>query len=505
MIRNEMKPSFIQRIEARCLSQPLAPAIYSNSLKLSYQQLWQEVAQLRTVLRSCEASKIAVVIPNSAAWIALDLAAILEGIVFVPVPHFFSVVQFQHLIQDANIDLIIRDTKTEKPQDHPEHAQRINCFDQTLWLIPVPKNSDTSRPDKCDDISKVSYTSGTTGDPKGVLISLSQVNITVEAILSTLDARSAERHLSVLPFSLLLENIIGIYAVLASGGCCHVPDFKTLGLDGSSSVNWEKFSAVIAATQPTSMITVPALLQGFLHCKINLQLDTQSLRFIAVGGAPLSKTLLDQAQQLGLPLFQGYGMTECGSVVCLNTPFDNRIGSVGKPLPHIKIHTDEHGELIITGLTFPGYANQPGSAVNGAWATGDLGHIDEEGFVYVTARKYSAYCTAFGRNVSPEWVESELNSETAIAQSSVYGAGQKQNIAVIVSALPDIDNALIDQSVTQANQRLPDYARIASWIHARQPFTVFNQQRSAAGTLQRAQIYRDYHDAIESNFINNAS
>lgn len=253
------------------------------------------------------------------------------------------------------------------------------------------------------------------------------------------------------------------------------------------------------------MITVPALLQGLLHCRANLQLDTQSLQFIAVGGAPLSKTLLMQAEHLGLPVFQGYGMTECGSVVCLNTPSENRPGSVGKPLSHIKIHADEQSQLIITGLSFPGYANQAGSAVDGTWATGDLGYIDDDGFVYVTARKHSTYSTAFGRNVSPEWVESELDSEAVIAQSVVFGAGRKHNVAVIVGIQQDIDNTLIDQGITLANQRLPDYARIASWIRAKQPFSVLNQQRSAAGTLQRTQIYRDYHASIESKFTQASS
>ena len=498
-----MEQSFIHKIEAQCVAHPEALAVRTDRLKLSYRQLWQQVTQLRKVLCASGARRIAVALPNSAAWIALDLATVLEGILFVPVPHFFSTTQFQHLILDAGIDLIIREAGTDSSQDALKNKQSDVCLDHELSLIPVPRHNDApkfSNNISDNDAFKISYTSGTTGDPKGVLISLSLISKTVNSILSTLDPSSAQRHLSVLPFSLLLENIIGVYAVLASGGCCHVPSFEKLGLIGSSSVDWEKFSAVIAATRPTSMITVPALLQGLLHCRATLKLDTQSLQFIAVGGAPLSKTLLMQAEQLGLPVFQGYGMTECGSVVCLNTPSENRPGSVGKPLPHIKIHADKHKQLIITGLNFPGYANQAGSAVDGKWTTGDLGYVDDDGFVYVTARKHSTYSTAFGRNVSPEWVESELDSEAVIAQSVVFGAGQKHNIAVVVGARPDIDNTLIDQSIAQANQRLPDYARIASWIRAEQPFSELNQQRSAAGTLQRTQIYRDYHASIESKF-----
>ena len=118
----------------------------------------------------------------------------------------------------------------------------------------------------------------------------------------------------------------------------------------------------------------------------------------------------------------------------------------------------------------------------------------------MTARKSSAYSTAYGRNVAPEWVESELHSEAAIAQSAVFGAGQKHNISVLVPIMLEIDNAQLARSVEKANQRLPDYAQITSWVRAASAFDIAKRQRSPAGSLQRAEIYNDYQNTFDQLF-----
>jgi len=487
-----MQKTFLELIEAQCAEQANAIAIQATGLQLTYQQLWTEVLRIQAELQISGAKCIAVALPNSAAWVILDLAAALQGIRFVPVPHFFTESQRQHLINDASVDLMISISVTPS-----SHEVTIVCAGQALRFTEIPPAKPLHVTDKA---FKISYTSGTTGSPKGVQISMAQVSKTVNAILESISPGCAERHLSVLPFSLLLENIVGIYAVLAAGGRCIIADFNELGLSGSSQVDWRKFASVVQIARPTSMITVPALLQGLMHCVTRLGMSVPSLKFIAVGGAPVSATLLAQAEQMGLPVFQGYGMTECGSVVCLNTPADNRRGSVGKPLPHVTVRIDDQGQIIIGDAHFSGYIGRPDSQRLQEWPSGDLGRIDEDGYVYVTARQHSAYSTAYGRNVAPEWVESELDSAAIIAQSSVFGAGKQHNIAVIVPVSSDIPDSEIGSSIKQANTRLPDYARIANWVRAEQPFCVQNQQRAAAGNLCREQIYLAYQHRIEPLF-----
>ena len=488
---------FLDLIAAQSLKQPDAIAIENRDVQLTYLQLATEVRRMQTELETLGTQCIAVALPNSVAWVILDLAAALQGVMFVPVPHFFSDAQRQHLLENANVDMLLS-LSCDSCRSGPSSSQKtLLCAGQELCFDAIPAHATTPR---TDDAFKISYTSGTTGDPKGVLISLSQVSQTVNAILDSISPDCAARHLSVLPYSLLLENIVGIYAVLAAGGRCIIPDFEQLGLSGSSQIDWRKFASVMQLTQPTSMITVPALLQGLIHCVARLGLSAPSLKFIAVGGAPVSTTLLTQAEQLGLPVFQGYGMTECSSVVCLNTPANNHPGSVGKPLPHISVRLDEQGQIIIGNINFAGYIGQPESAGQQQWPSGDLGRIDAEGYVYVTARQHSAYSTAYGRNVAPEWVESELESAPLIAQSSVFGEGQSHNIAVIVAASADTPDSEIRISIEQANTRLPDYARVANWVRAEQPFTIHNQQRAPARSLRRAQIYHAYQHRIEPLF-----
>lgn len=505
-----MSSNFLQLIEKKFINQPVNPAIQCADTIINYQQLWDEVERLRRLLRLSSVRRLALVLSNCPAWIALDLAAAMEQVVFVPVPHFFSAAQMQHLIKDADIDHVICEADYKGLGGTvigPGPGEEFNCLGSDLLIHSLDPGKFRELNGRYirfqtghRDAFKISYTSGTTGEPKGVLISRKVVDRTVNSLLESMDDSAAERHLSVLPYSLLLENIVGIYAVLASGGCCFVPDFASLGISGSSKVDWQKFAAVVSSTRPSSMITVPALLQGLMFCVEHLALDVDSLQFIAVGGAPISTSLLERAQALDLSVFQGYGMTECGSVVCLNTPDSNRVGSVGKPLPHLDICIDKQGEIIVRDSDFAGYTHLPDSDPKKNWATGDLGYFDDSGFLYVTARKSSAYSTAYGRNVAPEWVESELDSEASIAQSAVFGEGQKHNISVLVPTLPEIGNAQLAHSVENANRRLPDYAQIGAWTRAASGFDIANGQRSPAGTLRREQIYSDYQNTIEQLF-----
>jgi long-subunit acyl-CoA synthetase (AMP-forming) len=505
-----MTTSFLQSIESQVISQPLAPAINAAGTIYSYQQLWDEITRMRQYLRSQNIRCLAIALPNSPAWIVLDLAAAIEQIVVVPVPHFFSATQVQHLVIDSGVDHLISNDEFGQrftTRLGLEQGDTLNTFGTNIVVSALR----SKHPDLTDTNStltdkqvpgyfKISYTSGTSGEPKGVLISRALVDKTVDSLLTRVGEASAKRHLSVLPYSLLLENIVGIYAVLASGGCCYVSDFDALGISGSSKIDWPKFAAVVQATQPSSMIMVPALLQGLMHCIKHLALEINSLEFLAVGGAPISIKLLEHAKQLGLPVFQGYGLTECGSVVCLNTPEANRTGSVGKPLPHVKIVIDHQDEIIVQGFDFIGYSGKQTNYAQDEWATGDLGYFDKQGFLFITARKSSLYSTAYGRNIAPEWVESELDTEIAIAESAVFGEGQEHNVSVIVPSTPQIDNDQLARAVEDVNQRLPDYAQLGGWIRAESNFNTSNGQRSASSALCRDTIYKVYQNDIEQLF-----
>ena len=496
--------TFVQKIERNVATHPFSPAIRSQEISLDYDQLWLEVNRLRKILAKLSVPQIALQAVNSAAWVVIDLAALKEGITLIPVPHFFTGQQVEHLLRDSKTDMLVCDHSGGKKIPDTFTATAIDNKDQ-LEILGARFSvylGDCHGSEPGDDqgakISKISYTSGTTGDPKGVLISRKSINNTVHSLAQIIGEDAAASHLCTLPFSLLLENVAGIYAVLACGGCCTIPSFSELGFNGSSSLDMEKFVSLVETIQPTSMITVPAILQGMTGYGKQLDRSIQSFEFVAVGGAPVSARVLNDARQLGIPVFEGYGLTECGSVVTLNRPGDDLPGSVGKPLPHCSVSIDDCDEITISGVDFLGYTTGTSQGNPAHYRTGDLGYFDEQGFLHITGRKSSIFSTAFGRNVSPEWVESEINAEPLIAQSAVYGEGQESNIAIITPSSPQIDDLQLDAAISNVNSRLPDYARISRWIRTAQPFSVANGEASGIGTIRRENIHANYFPAIES-------
>jgi long-chain acyl-CoA synthetase len=227
------------------------------------------------------------------------------------------------------------------------------------------------------------------------------------------------------------------------------------------------------------------LLKAWLmHLSGTGQRASNTLSYVAVGGARVERDLLTRAREAGIPAYQGYGLTECGSVVCLNRPGDDGDG-VGRPLDHVHIYWCK-GEILAGTNAFLGYLEEPPSEPGAPFATGDLGQIDERGHVHLSGRRKNLLITSFGRNVSPEWVEAALLAQTAIAQAIVIGEAQASLSAFIVPA-PQANREAICAAVERANQNLPDYARIGKWTLT-VPFTLQNGLATGNGRPVRAAI-----------------
>jgi long-subunit acyl-CoA synthetase (AMP-forming) len=205
----------------------------------------------------------------------------------------------------------------------------------------------------------------------------------------------------------------------------------------------------------------------------------RSLRFAAVGGAKVSAGLLARARALGLPVYEGYGLSECASVVSLNVPGADRPGSAGRALSHARVRIEE-GEIVV-----------------GELRTGDLGRVDAEGYLHIEGRRSNVLITSFGRNVSPEWPEAELVAGGAIAQAAVFGEARPRLCALVVPA-PGATSAAIEAQVRAANERLPDYARIGAWISADEPFTPHNGFATANGRARRDALWRAYGERLDA-------
>ena len=264
--------------------------------------------------------------------------------------------------------------------------------------------------------------------------------------------------------------------------------------------------AALDRFRPTSIVTVPQILQVLVEVAGRTGWRPGYLRHVAVGGAAMPDGAVQLARDLGLPVFEGYGLSECGSVVALNTRRHNRPGSVGRPLPHCIVTLAEDGEVMVSGARATGYlgSDEDISALpEGPLATGDIGCFDADGYLYLLGRKKNMFITAFGRNVAPDWVECELTATPAIAQAAVFGEARPWNVAVIVPRAELVAKGgihwqdRVSVEIDQINTRLPDYARIRRWLAADHPFLPSNGLLTWNGRLRRQQIGAIYHERID--------
>ena len=230
-------------------------------------------------------------------------------------------------------------------------------------------------------------------------------------------------------------------------------------------------------------------------CELGKNIST-GLRFVAVGGALVEPALLEKAQQLGIPVYEGYRLSECASVVALNTPQINKKGSVGKPLSHVSCHIEADGEIFVKGSQLLGYADAEHSPKQDYLATGDIGHLDDDGYLYITGRKKNVFITSFGRNVSPDWVERALTNHPDIFQAAVFGEARPFNVAVIVPK-GTVYPKEIHTAISYVNRSLPDYAQVKAWVLARPCFSPQNGLVTTNFRLKREAIYRQYQSEIE--------
>lgn len=480
------------RLETLCQQQPHQPALCDARTTLSYAELLAAVETSAATLRSSGIRRLGLLLDNSPAWVIMDLAAMRAGITVIPLPTFFSTAQVAHAIQDAGIDALCTGMQGDACLDG--FASTTAPVPQTRLFI-APRA--TARPALPAGTAKITFTSGTTGKPRGVCLDAAAMFQVADSVVSATAGCQIEKHLCLLPLSLLLENITGVYSPLLAGATVMLPDSTERGLHGSQQLDIAQLFDCLHRYCPDSLVLVPQLLKALTNASQQGLPLPDSLRFVAVGGARVAPALLMAARSCGIPAYEGYGLSECTSVVTLNSPDADCVGAVGKPLPHVKLRVKDDGEIQVAGSVMLGYAGQATCAHT--WhATGDLGFIDTDGCLHLTGRRKNMFVTAYGRNVNPEWPESELTRHAQIAHAVVFGEARHYNTAVIVPAIPRLQDKEIAALVNATNETLPDYARIHKWIRADTPFTPDNGLLTASGKPRRDQVWAQYQAAIDS-------
>ncbi len=486
----------IAAVREHALQRPDSIALDDGHQQISYRELADAIAALSARFQGMEVRTLGLYADNGLAWALTDLAALSAGIRIVPLPLFFSGQQLRNVVESAGIDGLIADPAMKLTWlTTARTSTTIKIAGQSLSFHRLPG----SRVELPPGTQKITYTSGTTGTPKGVCLTLTAMESVAQSLREASMAGPDDCHLCVLPLPTLLENLAGLYAPLLAGAKVCLPAAAEVGLQGSSGFDPACCLAAMRTFGATSAILVPQLLQALIQGLDSGLPRPGKLRFIAVGGAPIASRILAAAERHGLPVFEGYGLSECASVVALNTLEQRRSGSVGRPLPHLRVRIAADGEVLVTGNAFLGYVGEKMRSTDDEVATGDVGYLDADGFLYLTGRRKNMFVTSFGRNVAPEWIERELTSQPAIAQAAVFGEARPWNIAVIVRR-PGFDTDAIDRAIESCNRDLPDYAQIRHWLLAASPFTPENDQATANGRLRRSQIAERYRALIDHQY-----
>ena len=502
-----MQPSLITALMRQCEKQPDALALIGEQHILSYQDLGDAIEQIGALLRTIPARTLGLAVDNSPLWVVLDLAGLANNKTIIPLPFFFSTEQIAHSIRDAGISCIL----TDQPDQYQKILADCDIESETSYTHIISGQELTeirlsNVPVKILPAGtvKVTYTSGTSGHPKGVCLSAETLYQVATSLLTATQGKPEDRHVSLLPLSTLLENLAGIYVPLLAGATCHLLPLAAVGLSGSSGLDVQKMLAVLIKCHATTTILTPQLLHALIAAIEAGHPRPAQLRFVAIGGASVSERLLQRAQVLGIPVFEGYGLSECASVVSLNTESARLIGSVGKPLPHVRLKIAGDGEVLVSGATLLSYVGNEPVQTDSYWPTGDIGHLDHNGFLHLTGRKKNIFITSYGRNVSPEWVERELTLHPAIAQAAVFGEARPWNVAVIVPR-GNSPEAAVNLAIAEDNSVLPDYAQVKCWLPALAPFLPQNGQLTANGRLKREAIHTQYQTAIEQLYHDNSN
>ncbi|ABC33248.1 Long-chain acyl-CoA synthetases (AMP-forming) [Hahella chejuensis KCTC 2396] len=484
--------ALIQRLRENAQTTPTLIALENEHGALTYETLWRTVESLSRTLHELGVRRLALEADNGPAWICADLACLHVGVTLIPIPLFFTASQREHLLNEAAIEAVI--TQAAEPP-----TAEATLLDAELGLYAIATGASARTDEAIEDIIKVTYTSGSTAQPKGARLNAAALETVMLSLAQAVEINEPIGHLCTLPLATLLENIAGVYVALYKGGRVIAPALGSLGLNGSSGLDLKQWAQTLQRWNPQTLILTPELLKAMLFLIAGGQLRLNRLQCVAVGGAKVSPVMLAQAAQLGVPVYEGYGLSECASVVSLNRPSASRPGSVGKPLSHISLSFADDGEIIVEGPVYSGYLGEPQKSAEPVH-TGDIGRLDEDGYLYLEGRKKNLIVTAFGRNLSPEWVESELLSAPCIAQAALFGDGEPFNVAVVTPAKPDIGHDLLMQAVEQINQRLPDYAQVRNIIISDAPFSAQNGQLTANGRVRRCAIAARHKDRLNDLF-----
>ncbi|MGU7772704.1 AMP-binding protein [Burkholderia sp. MR1-5-21] len=488
-------------------------------------------------------SRIALLGKNSAHWIIADLAIMLAGMVSVPLYPTFSAESVRYVLAHSDAKLLILgkldgvsdnwpSIHAQLPPDLPMLGLPLSpCGTFPQWDEIAAKHAPlvgVRRPPR-DELCTIVYTSGSTGEPKGVMHSHASMAMLFLTILHVegFNITSDERGFSYLPLAHIAERAVveaaslafGFRVFFANSLATFTDDLKRARPTIFLSVPrlWNKFHLRVCEKIPAPMqarlFALPWVGARIKH-RIVRELGLDQARIVVTGTAPMPEHLMRWYRSLGLELLDGYGMSECG-LLHVNRPGHVRAGTVGQPYAGVEARIAENGELEIRSAgQMLGYYRQPAltaaqTTPDGFFRTGDVGRIDADGFLTITGRVKDIFKTAKGKYVVPQPIEQKLLGLSGVEGACVAGAGCAMPFALLqlspetcaAIAAGTLDRAVLTDEIDALRKRINDvvehHERLQYVVVVKEVWTVENAMLTPTLKIRRSAIEAHYMPRAE--------
>ena len=476
-------------VTTRCGPRPALAYRHGPSTEVwTYDRLWADSGRVASWLREQGVEKGDRIVLWSASdpwWVVSFFACARLGAILVP------------LDVHAGPDFIDRVVKQTEPK-----LALVSRHNQRSWTHPIDSHviedfaslpAADEMPDPCvapDDTAEIMFTSGTTSDPRGVVLTHQNITSNAISVDPVMPKVKDLRLVSILPLSHMFEQTVGLVMALNRGASIFYPASRQRTVL-FQALKEHRATAMLVVPQALQLLVdavegevrkqgkqrqwalfrqvaryLPPRVRPLLFRSVHQSLGG-CMEFFVSGGAGLDDSVIDWWERLGIAVAEGYGATETSPVITATPPYAHRLGSVGQPVPNVELKVEPDGEILVHGPNVAqGYWNDPTSTdevfQDGWYRTGDLGRLDAEGYVHLSGRKKNMIVLANGQNVFPEDVERALSHVTGLKDSVVLAKPGRKGPEVHAVLLLDsaADAAVV---VRQANAHLDAHQKIRSW------------------------------------------
>jgi long-chain acyl-CoA synthetase len=485
-------------------------------------------------------ASVAILAGNVPEWTISDIGTIAAGGVGVGIYPSNSPEQCEYIINHSDAEFVVVDTlkqlgKVKEVAESLRKVREVICledgsFEKFLEFGKqnreefLPKVEAIGNSLNLADTAIMVYTSGTTGMPKGAMLSHAYVLNSCESLKQTIPIFADDVCFSYLPHCHVAERISGLYNRLYNGTSVYFVD------------DLSKLYAYMLEVKPTVFASLPRFFEK-IHAKVIAEFDENaseqnlkdafggSVRLLTSGGAALPNEIADFFAKRNLPILQAYGLTE-NICVAFNTTENLKYGTVGQPMPMCEVKIAADGEILVKSpMMFSGYYKEPEKTAemfdaDGWLKTGDLGAIDEDGFLKITGRKKEIIVLSSGKNVAPNLVENYVKENHLISQCFLYGDGKSYCVAIITlnqaeaemfAKTHKIDFVnfaeltkneqilnLVKLSVAKANSRLSSSEQIKKFIILERDFSLELDEITPTLKVKRNIVAKNFADEIEN-------